>query len=91
MVEDVLFDRCILFVIQWEDQHEGLTCEEYEQWKIDNDPENQAMGLAAHLATNGIGRFSYRQCNEIYNYRYILLQPNLIISGLRKNSKCLRI
>lgn len=39
---------------QWEDQHEGLTCEEYEQWKIDNDPENQAMGLAAHLATNGI-------------------------------------
>ncbi|XP_062593006.1 uncharacterized protein LOC134254512 isoform X1 [Saccostrea cucullata] len=39
---------------QWEDQHEGLTCEQYEQWKIDNDPENQAMGLAAHLAANGI-------------------------------------
>ncbi|KAK3086203.1 hypothetical protein FSP39_015157 [Pinctada imbricata] len=39
---------------QWEDQHEGLTCEEYVQWKIDNDPENQAMGLAAHLEANGI-------------------------------------
>ncbi|XP_060066432.1 uncharacterized protein LOC132546733 [Ylistrum balloti] len=39
---------------QWEDQHEGLTCEDFEQWKIDNDPENQAMGLARHLQINGI-------------------------------------
>ncbi|XP_033753784.1 LOW QUALITY PROTEIN: E3 ubiquitin-protein ligase RNF31-like [Pecten maximus] len=39
---------------QWEDQHEGLNCEEFEQWKIDNDPENQAMGVARHLEINGI-------------------------------------
>ncbi|XP_069114483.1 uncharacterized protein [Argopecten irradians] len=39
---------------QWEDQHEGLTCEDFEQWKIDNDPENQAMGVARHLEINGI-------------------------------------
>ncbi|OWF56472.1 uncharacterized protein LOC110446780 [Mizuhopecten yessoensis] len=39
---------------QWEDQHDGLNCEEFEQWKIDNDPENQAMGLAKHLQLNGI-------------------------------------
>ncbi|KAL8619465.1 hypothetical protein ACOMHN_011816 [Nucella lapillus] len=39
---------------QWEEQHEGLTCAEFEQWKIDNDPNNQAIGLARHLEENGI-------------------------------------
>ncbi|XP_063439379.1 uncharacterized protein LOC134720797 [Mytilus trossulus] len=38
----------------WEDQHEGLTCEQYAQWKIDNDPENQTAGLARYLEDNGI-------------------------------------
>ncbi|KAJ8303183.1 hypothetical protein KUTeg_019579 [Tegillarca granosa] len=45
---------CFLCKKQWEDQHEGLTCEEYNQWKIDNDPENQAAGLSKHLELNGI-------------------------------------
>lgn len=48
--------RSYLNVFQWEDQHEGLTCEQYEQWKIDNDPSNQAVGLARHLEENGIGK-----------------------------------
>ncbi|GFN77187.1 E3 ubiquitin-protein ligase rnf31 [Plakobranchus ocellatus] len=39
---------------QWEDQHEGLTCEEFSQWKVDNDPANQSVGLAKHLDENGI-------------------------------------
>ncbi|CAL1532737.1 unnamed protein product, partial [Lymnaea stagnalis] len=39
---------------EWEEQHEGLTCEEYAQWKIDNDPNNQSVGLAKHLDENGI-------------------------------------
>ncbi|GFR69577.1 E3 ubiquitin-protein ligase RNF31 [Elysia marginata] len=39
---------------QWEDQHEGLTCEEFSQWKVDNDPSNQSVGLAKHLDENGI-------------------------------------
>ncbi|RUS89414.1 hypothetical protein EGW08_002851, partial [Elysia chlorotica] len=39
---------------QWEDQHEGLTCEEFSQWKVDNDPTNQSVGLAKHLDENGI-------------------------------------
>lgn len=38
----------------WEDQHAGLTCEQYAQWKIDNDPENQTAGLARYLEDNGI-------------------------------------
>lgn len=40
---------------QWEAQHEGLSCEDFAQWKFDNSPENQATGLARHLDQNGIG------------------------------------
>ncbi|CAM9475487.1 unnamed protein product [Lampetra fluviatilis] len=38
----------------WEVQHEGLTCEAFHMWKLDNDPEMQAAGLAAFLKENGI-------------------------------------
>lgn len=40
--------------LQWEKQHEGITCEQFEEWKNENDPDNQAIGLAKHLADNGI-------------------------------------
>ena len=43
-------------VIQWEGQHQGISCEQFAQWKRDNDPEAQELGLAAHLNDNGIGR-----------------------------------
>ncbi|XP_048577169.1 E3 ubiquitin-protein ligase RNF31 isoform X2 [Nematostella vectensis] len=39
---------------QWEDQHEGISCEQFAAWKEANDPEAQATGLAAHLKQNGI-------------------------------------
>ncbi|KAK6982277.1 E3 ubiquitin-protein ligase rnf31, partial [Biomphalaria glabrata] len=39
---------------EWEDQHENITCEQFAQWKIDNDPNNQSVGLAKHLDENGI-------------------------------------
>ncbi|XP_067651043.1 E3 ubiquitin-protein ligase RNF31-like isoform X2 [Haliotis asinina] len=45
---------CFLCKKQWEDQHEGLTCEEFTQWKFDNDPGNQAAGLAKVLEESGI-------------------------------------
>ncbi|XP_077280045.1 linear Ubiquitin E3 ligase isoform X1 [Temnothorax americanus] len=38
----------------WEKQHEGLSCEKFAAWKDENDPDNQAAGLAQHLADNGI-------------------------------------
>ncbi|XP_072022934.1 LOW QUALITY PROTEIN: uncharacterized protein [Amphiura filiformis] len=38
----------------WMDQHENITCQEFEQWKQDNDPERQAEGVAYHLKENGI-------------------------------------
>nr|CAB3265653.1 ZF(RING/C6HC)-6 zinc finger protein [Phallusia mammillata] len=39
---------------QWEVQHEGISCEEFLDWKRMNDPDFQAAGLAAHLKENGI-------------------------------------
>ena len=41
--------------MQWEPAHEGNSCEAFAQWKIDNDPDAQEQGLAAHLQANGIG------------------------------------
>ncbi len=44
------------FPVQWEAEHEDLSCEEFAQWKHDNDPEAQEQGLAAHLKSNGFGK-----------------------------------
>ncbi|KAG7200340.1 hypothetical protein KM043_017799 [Ampulex compressa] len=38
----------------WEKQHESITCKQFAAWKDENDPDNQAAGLAQHLADNGI-------------------------------------
>ncbi|XP_029170932.1 uncharacterized protein LOC114940417 isoform X2 [Nylanderia fulva] len=38
----------------WEKQHERISCEKFAVWKDENDPDNQAAGLAKHLADNGI-------------------------------------
>ncbi|XP_043914761.1 E3 ubiquitin-protein ligase RNF31 isoform X2 [Protopterus annectens] len=38
----------------WEDQHQGITCDEFQNWKQENDPEYQTQGLAKFLNENGI-------------------------------------
>ncbi|XP_051984117.1 E3 ubiquitin-protein ligase RNF31-like [Xyrauchen texanus] len=47
----------------WEPQHMGLSCEQFQQWKRENDPEYQRQGLAGYLRDNGITcpncRFQY--------------------------------
>ncbi|MFT7800099.1 E3 ubiquitin-protein ligase RNF31-like isoform X1 [Arapaima gigas] len=47
----------------WEDQHAGLSCEQFQAWKRENDPEYQRQGLAGYLRDNGITcpncRFQY--------------------------------
>ena len=50
--------QCVIYccVVQWENAHDGLPCEEFAAWKKDNDPELQAQGLAAYLNEEGIGR-----------------------------------
>ena len=41
---------------QWESQHAGLSCEQYQSWKRENDPEYQRQGLAGYLRDNGISQ-----------------------------------
>ncbi|XP_072271169.1 E3 ubiquitin-protein ligase RNF31 [Pyxicephalus adspersus] len=47
----------------WEEQHRALSCEEFQNWKRENDAEYQAQGLAVYLQENGITcphcKFSY--------------------------------
>ncbi|KAG9278422.1 E3 ubiquitin-protein ligase RNF31 isoform X1 [Astyanax mexicanus] len=47
----------------WEAQHNGLSCEQFQLWKRENDPEYQRQGLAGYLRDNGITcpncRFQY--------------------------------
>ncbi|XP_075935014.1 E3 ubiquitin-protein ligase RNF31 [Anarhichas minor] len=47
----------------WESQHTGLSCEQYQSWKRENDPQYQRQGLAGYLRDNGITcpncRFQY--------------------------------
>ncbi|KAJ8268636.1 hypothetical protein COCON_G00138080 [Conger conger] len=38
----------------WESQHAGLSCEQFQSWKRENDPEYQRQGLAGYLRDNGI-------------------------------------
>ncbi|KAL5281668.1 RNF31 family protein [Megaselia abdita] len=38
----------------WEKQHEGISCEQFKDWKDSNDPDTQAEGVAQHLAQHGI-------------------------------------
>ena len=55
----LLLLKSLMLVLQWEDQHEGISCEAFQAWKEANDPETQAMGLARHLEENGIGSVSH--------------------------------
>ncbi|XP_074838540.1 E3 ubiquitin-protein ligase RNF31 [Carettochelys insculpta] len=45
---------CVHCKRPWEPQHQGLTCQEFQEWKRTNDPQYQAQGLAAYLQENGI-------------------------------------
>uniref|UniRef100_A0AAY4A234 RBR-type E3 ubiquitin transferase n=1 Tax=Denticeps clupeoides TaxID=299321 RepID=A0AAY4A234_9TELE len=54
---------CALCKKPWESQHAGLSCEQFQLWKRENDPEYQKQGLAGYLRDNGITcpncRFQY--------------------------------
>lgn len=54
---------------QWEPQHQDLSCEQFQQWKRDNDPEYQRQGLAGYLRDNGISEDS-----QIHPVRPLLLR-----------------
>ncbi|XP_055299571.1 E3 ubiquitin-protein ligase lubel isoform X2 [Sitodiplosis mosellana] len=38
----------------WEVQHEGITCDQFSEWKDLNDPDKQLEGVSKHLQLHGI-------------------------------------
>ncbi|XP_029437829.1 E3 ubiquitin-protein ligase RNF31 isoform X2 [Rhinatrema bivittatum] len=54
---------CINCKRPWEEQHQGISCDEFQSWKRENDPQYQVQGLAMYLQENGIAcpncKFSY--------------------------------
>ena len=54
------------------DQHENITCQEFEQWKKDNDPNRQAEGVAVHLRENGIGMLMLNRSQVIEKNIFLL-------------------
>lgn len=46
--------RLTWLYLQWEKQHEGLTCDQYTEWKDGNDPDKQNEGVTKHLQIHGI-------------------------------------
>ncbi|XP_030043168.1 E3 ubiquitin-protein ligase RNF31 isoform X2 [Microcaecilia unicolor] len=54
---------CITCKRPWEEQHQGISCEAFQEWKRKNDPQYQVQGLAMYLQENGIAcpncKFSY--------------------------------
>lgn len=48
-----------LVSLKWEDQHKGVSCEQFQLWKRENDPEYQRQGLAGYLRDNGISEFLF--------------------------------
>lgn len=51
---DVSLTPSVFLCFQWEAQHQDLSCEQFQQWKRENDPEYQRQGLAGYLRDNGI-------------------------------------
>ncbi|XP_051879051.1 E3 ubiquitin-protein ligase RNF31-like isoform X4 [Pristis pectinata] len=45
---------CFQCKIPWEQQHEGISCEQFRMWKQQNNPEYQASALDIYLSKNGI-------------------------------------
>ena len=40
--------------MQWESQHDNLSCEKYQEWRENNDLENQKNLLEKFLDSNGM-------------------------------------
>ncbi|KAI4885278.1 hypothetical protein NFI96_013677 [Prochilodus magdalenae] len=53
----------------WEDQHEGLSCNDFQRWKRENDPEYQKQGLAGFLQENGISQYIILKRSDKLNHQ----------------------
>ncbi len=57
--------------LQWEPQHQDLSCEQFQQWKRENDPEYQRQGLAGYLRDNGISEATDFAHNHQFHFNYL--------------------
>lgn len=60
-------------LFQWEKQHEGISCEQFAEWKDDNDLDKQSVFVTKYLEANGIDcpKCKYRYSLSRY-YLYLL-------------------
>ena len=72
----------VFMLLQWQVQHEGLSCEAFEEWKQANDPERQAAGLARHLEENGIGQYiwPFLCASVVVNADYVNLYCDKVVN-----------
>ncbi|KAM4719165.1 E3 ubiquitin-protein ligase RNF31 isoform 2-T2 [Anableps anableps] len=49
----------------WEPQHQDVSCEQFQLWKRENDPEYQRQGLAGYLRDNGISKNALLSCFSV--------------------------
>lgn len=66
---------------QWESQHAGLTCEQFQAWKRENDPEYQRQGLAGYLRDNGISECVCAGC-KCGRPEILIVSPRVTITDL---------
>ena len=65
-------ELCLVF--QWEVQHEGITCEEFADWKEQSNPELSAAGIEKLLEENGIGKYGV----YIYVVLGVCIHPSIL-------------
>ena len=47
------------------EQHENISCADFQAWKEANDPNRQLEGLAIHLKENGIGKYERQPMDHL--------------------------
>ena len=63
--------------VQWESQHAGLSCEQYQSWKRENDPEYQRQGLAGYLRDNGISKHTHTHISTTVFFVAAIVEGNV--------------
>lgn len=66
-----------MFCFQWEAQHQDLSCEQFQQWKRENDPEYQRQGLAGYLRDNGISEAA--DFNHTLSFHFFITKTSLYV------------
>lgn len=68
--------------LQWSQNHDGLSCEQYAAWLADNDPEISVAAVQQHLRENGLEcprcHFKYSLSRYVYSKPFKLVRIQVI-------------